>query len=455
MASYVLIEETKNKSPYSWQILLSVLFIIFCGVVYLVISLEQSSHGFPKCLPIHHVNPFFVNRAISYSEAFHIQNTKSPIRLKQKDSNLQIYNKHSAKDNKTRKLIICYYSTPDSNEVYVNLNLTEADVSLCTHINVGMSYVFNNTIALTENITKILDHDVPLLKEKNPSLKILLWIGGGITASDGFSEMVKNHKNRKLFINSLKSILNTHKLDGCDLDWEFPSAYNHERMHFSQLLYEIRQEYRRENKPYLLSLAVAAPEGIALFAYDVTEINKYADYVNLMTYDYHFFTKGINAPLYARKNEQSILATLNINYSVTWWIENGLSPNKIAVGLPTYGHSFRLVNPFNTKIGAPALDVGDTGVQGFVAAGETCWFLQNNILSSLKYDNVTCSPYVSSGSEWISFENELSMTCKANYVQAMGLGGVMIFSLNTDDFCGFCNKGKFPLLRTIYNVLQK
>lgn len=32
-------------------------------------------------------------------------------------------------------------------------------------------------------------------------------------------------------------------------------------------------------------------EGIAFFAYDIAELNNYADYVNIMTYDYHFYSQ--------------------------------------------------------------------------------------------------------------------------------------------------------------------
>lgn len=74
------------------------------------------------------------------------------------------------------------------------------------------------------------------------------------------------------------------------LDWEFPSAHNREKQKFSQLLHEIRREYQREHRTYLLSVAVAAPEGIVFYAYDIGEINKYADFVNIMTYDYHFYS---------------------------------------------------------------------------------------------------------------------------------------------------------------------
>lgn len=54
-----------------------------------------------------------------------------------------------------------------------------------------------------------------------------------------------------------------------------------------------------------------------------------------------FFFIGLNAPLYARHNEQGILSTLNINATVMYWQTHGLDKNKIIIGLPTYGHSFR------------------------------------------------------------------------------------------------------------------
>lgn len=41
----------------------------------------------------------------------------------------------------------------------------------------------------------------------------------------------------------------------------------------------------------LTKIVIYLQEGIAFFAYDVGELNNYADYVNIMTYDYHFYSK--------------------------------------------------------------------------------------------------------------------------------------------------------------------
>lgn len=255
------------------------------------------------------------------------------------------------------------------------------DANLCTHINIGFVTVENNVIQIDDKLDELL-RQATLLKGRNKNLKILLWVGGAF--STGFSDMVKNHANRKLFIQSVKLALETYRLDGLDLDWEFPNGFTKERMHFSQLLHEIRREYQREHRTYLLTIAVAAPQSIVDTSYDVQEINSYTDFVNIMTYDYHFYTKttpftGLNAPLYKRHDEGGIFAGLNINFTAYYWHSQGLDKNKIVIGLPTYGHSFTLVNPFNAKLMSPASSFGSVGTDGE---------LHNNSISEriLKYN---------------------------------------------------------------------
>lgn len=74
-------------------------------------------------------------------------------------------------------------------------------------------------------------------------------------------------------------------------------------------------------------------------------IFRYVDYVNVMTYDYHFYVwylpmTGFNAPLYKHSDDIGYFATLNTNWTVSYWESKGMPKEKIVVGLPTYGHSF-------------------------------------------------------------------------------------------------------------------
>lgn len=72
-------------------------------------------------------------------------------------------------------------------------------------------------------------------------------------------------------------VLKEFKLDGVDLDWEWPviSGGSAEKVKFIQLLREIRTEFDRHTKPYVLSVAVAAVESIIIAAYYVPHIAEY------------------------------------------------------------------------------------------------------------------------------------------------------------------------------------
>lgn len=165
---------------------------------------------------------------------------------------------------------------------------------MCTHINIGIATIENNTIVITEDL-KVAFQQMSVLKRMNEKLKVLIWIGGP-SESASFYEMIHLSENRREFIKSIKLALKTYNLDGVDLDWEFPLTYDKSRSYFSRLLHEIRRGFKEDfetgDRNYLLSVAVAAPEGIAYFAYDIEALNEFCDYVNIMTYDYHFYSKS-------------------------------------------------------------------------------------------------------------------------------------------------------------------
>ncbi|KAK4877841.1 hypothetical protein RN001_010347 [Aquatica leii] len=264
----------------------------------------------------------------------------------------------------------------------------------------------------------------------------------------------------------LYDFVRSYKCDGVDLDWEFPNKVpshdTKQRMHFTQLLYELRKEVNRQHQhKFIISVAVAAPKFIVDLSYDVPYINDYVDFVNVMTYDFHFYTKltpftGFNAPLYPIDTD--FFDTFNTNFSINYWLELGMDQKKINVGLPTYGHTFELFNVNNDGLGAPARGYGRLGSNGFADYNEICLFLLDNRDIKVVFSYAARSPYACKGTEWVSFEDETSLLFKSQYINNRKFGGAMILSLNADDHSGRCKSQsefkQFPLINRVKSILS-
>ncbi|MCE2196825.1 chitinase, partial [Streptococcus thermophilus] len=61
------------------------------------------------------------------------------------------------------------------------------------------------------------------LKSQNADLFTLLGVGGWNEGSTSYSNMAADSFKRKTFIDSTIVLLKTHKFDGLDLDWMYPT----------------------------------------------------------------------------------------------------------------------------------------------------------------------------------------------------------------------------------------
>lgn len=177
-----------------------------------------------------------------------------------------------------------------------------------------------------------------------------------------------------------------------------------------------------------------------------------------MTYDLHGSwdsSIGINAPLYAGANDVTeIQKQLNVDSCIKYWISEGASSEKLILGVPLYGRSFTLSNPDLTTPGSPHSGPGLGGSYsnepGNLGFNEICEQLSS---WTRVWDATQRVPYAYNGNQWVGYDDVESLTIKSNYIKKMKLGGAMVWSVETDDFKGFCGHGNFPLIRTLYNVV--
>lgn len=197
-----------------------------------------------------------------------------------------------------------------------------------------------------------------------------------------------------------------------------------------------------------------------------------------MSYDLHGSYDGVtgqNSPLYT--NSVDRMPGLSQDSAIKEWIDAGASPQKLLMGVGFYGQSFTLASFSNTKVGAPASGPGKAGPYSQQAGMLTYLeviFIENKCFDfflisrsffqicenlgdgtwTTVYDEQQKTPFSYSGDQWVGYDNVKSVRTKAQYVRDMKLGGIMIWSIDSDDHNNVCGGGKFPLLNAINDVIK-
>lgn len=361
--------------------------------------------------------------------------------------------------------VVCYHgSWSKYRSGNGNFLVSHIDPSLCTHL--IYSFVGINTdgtINILDTKLEITDGNLAnfnALKKQNTALKTLVAVGGWNEGSAKFSNVAASATLRNSFIQSALQLVQTYGFDGFDLDWEYPGQRGGATVdiqNFATLIKEFRQVFDQHG--LLLTAAVAASSDSVDLSYDVPALSKYLDIINVMAYDLHGSWDGVtgqNAPLYASSIDVTAKAkTLNVDAVIQGWISRGADPQKIALGLGIYGRSYTLSSSANTALGAPVSGAGNSGPYtveaGMLGYNEICELQLEGGWTTV-WDDEQKVPYTYKGNQWIGYDNARSIAVKVNYAKSLNLGGVMIWSIETEDFRGTCGT-KYPLLNAISSAL--
>jgi chitinase len=337
---------------------------------------------------------------------------------------------------------------------YSGFTPDKIDASKLTHINYAFANIGSDyKIALgypdvdPSNIAKLNS-----LKQTNPNLKTLIAVGGW-SWSARFSDVALTDASRTIFADSCVAFIVKYGFDGIDIDWEYPVSGGlstnirraEDKYNFTLLMQKLREKLdaqgKIDGKKYIVSFAGAAGSWY-INNVELTKLAQYVDYVNLMTYDMHGswdqYT-DFNAPLYDNK-DTSPQYKGSADSSVTAYLQAGFPASKLIMGVPFYGYVYKAVANVNnglyqTYSGASSISYANVVANYLNAPGYVRYFHSESKV-----------PWLFNGSTFITYEDETSITWKADYIQSKGLGGAMIWELSQDP--------NAVLLKALYNGLS-
>jgi len=321
-------------------------------------------------------------------------------------------------------------------------------------------------------------NQIKQLKVLHPKLKAVISIGG-YTWSGRFSDAALP-QNRERFVASCISLFIKGNIplysyvsggtpvagadngfaagvfDGIDIDWEYPAApgflgdparqlppnvyRSADTQNYTALLAEFRKQLdvlgAQTGKHY--TLTIAAPADPALYAnIELAKIAPYLDAIDVMAYDIHGAwdatgPTNFDAPLIESPTDPAVAGYhISIQTLIAGYLKAGVPASKLVLGVPFYGRGWTGVPDVNHGLYQsaatmkPAPATFEDGIEDY------------KVLKALNFplyrDPATGASWIFDGKTFWNYDDPTIIAAKMAYIKAQGLGGVMAWSLDSDD----------------------
>ncbi|CAL5034666.1 unnamed protein product [Urochloa decumbens] len=287
----------------------------------------------------------------------------------------------------------------------------------------------------------------PALKSKNRNLRTLLSVGAAAGVASGsqtdpaFAAMAADPASRASLGASAVALAVDAGFDGLDVAWRFPAS----AVEMADLGF-LLAEWRAAAPPGFLLTATAYFSSHVFSAgggggvdYPSETLARCLDWVNVAAFGLASGaaakTTAFDAPLYDAATHFSA------SYGVVSWVDAGVPPAKVAMGVPLYGRSWFLRNKANAGVGAPAVAAGPKQ-RGSNATGVMSYAEVQRLAGAgggdgrqraAAYDSAFVASYLSVGDVWVAFDGAAVVAEKLAFAARRGLRGYFLWPVNYDD----------------------
>ncbi len=271
------------------------------------------------------------------------------------------------------------------------------------------------------------------------SVKVIVSLGGWGWDKQ-FTAIVGKEESLHRLIGAVVSIVNDFDYDGVDVDWEYPDT-SAKAAGFDRLCRRLRSELdslgKKKGRRLIQTMAASANPSTLKSVENATLLDT-MDWVNVMTYDYTgdwSSQAGHHSPLFASSKQSG--AAFSTEISMKAFVERGIPASRLAVGLPLYGRTFAVSEPYartNKSSRRPAVRGGGyRNIERLI--DDKGW--------TRKWDDETKNPWAIApdGSAVIAYDDAESLSIRTDWAMKQSFRGVFFWQISDDQM----PDGRFPL----------
>ncbi|EGT56290.1 hypothetical protein CAEBREN_29955 [Caenorhabditis brenneri] len=257
---------------------------------------------------------------------------------------------------------------------------------------------------------------------------------------DGSIHFNSDYAKQRDFIESVILFIKENRAYGVDIAWKWPDASD--KWNYVIFLKELRNALNNEDENFLLSI-IAPPIDVGdwEFGFEMEEILRYVDFVNINSMDYYGAWEdqwgtptGPSSPLYYGIEQRK---TFNVYWTLKYYVCKYEQLEKYNIAIPFYGSVWKNVrDPID-----PNYEIW-RNVEFVNGKPEGKAYMSRRTMEEegwktkpSSWDEQTQSSYIwnQENRTFLAFETERSIEAKTTFVTDMNLGGVWIWSLDMDD----------------------
>ncbi|KUL82513.1 hypothetical protein ZTR_10626 [Talaromyces verruculosus] len=351
--------------------------------------------------------------------------------------------------------VIGYYEAWMARKDCHKVTPTDLPLDALTHINFAFAYIDPDSyqiVTMDSDTPSSLFQDITNVKSIKSDIEVFVTVGGWTFSDNGtatqplFGEIAADAAKRREFADNVVHFLKQYGFDGLDIDWEYPGASDRrgspeDTANYVLLLQTLRQTFDASGSKF--GLTFTAPSSYWYLSwFDLPSMIKYADWINMMTYDLHGVWDSTN-PIGSIVQAHTNLTEIKLAAELFWRVN--IPPEKLVMGFGFYGRSFTLADTSCTKPGCPfkgAPSPGPcSGTGGFLAYYEIMDVLNSASASSKRSTTITpvhdttdaVNYFTFDDDQWVSYDDATTFSQKVAWANEGGLGGVMIWASDLDD----------------------